>query len=86
MDISTINVNDITLTGLAVIGVVNVVTFYRPQTSSKTKFVLSIVVAFLISFIPADLGNIILTRALDAIKLAFAASGSYKLFSKAGGR
>lgn len=85
MDLNTFNLGDVTLAGLAVIGVVNVITFYRPQTSSRTKFILSIIVAFAVGFIPADLGNIILTRAKDAVELAFAASGSYKLFSKAGG-
>lgn len=84
MDITT--VANITLTGLAVIGAVNVLTFYKPEASSKTKFVVSVVVAFAVSFVPADLGNIILTHAKDAITIALASSGSYKLFSKAGGR
>lgn len=71
---------------LVVIGAVNVVGFYKPNLDSRYKFVLSLVIAFAVSFIPADLGNLILERLRDAITVAVAASGAYKLFQVAGQR
>lgn len=85
MDILGIDLGTATLAGLAVIGAVNVATIFRPTLDSKTKFLISLVVAFIIGFIPAELGSVILTRAKDAIAIAFAASGGYKLFQVTGG-
>lgn len=79
------DLENITLAGLAVIGVVNVVSFYKPDMDSRYKFALSFVVAFLITFVPVDLGNIILEKAKDALQVAFIASGTYKLAQKVGG-
>ena len=80
MDIETI-----TLTGLVAIGVVNVVTFFKPDIDSRIKFSLSLLGAFAVGFIPADIGSVILTHLKDAIIVAFSASGAYKIASKAGG-
>lgn len=71
---------------LVVIGAVNVVGFYYPNLDSKIKFALSIVIAFLVSFIPAEIGSVILEKLRDAITVAVAASGAYKLFQVAGQR
>lgn len=68
-----------TLAGLAVIGVVNVVTFYKPTLDSKVKFAIALVTAFAMTFVPVELGNIILDKLKLAIELAFATSGAYKL-------
>lgn len=80
MDLATL-----TLTGLAAIGVVNVVSFFKPDMDSRVKFVLSAVVAFAVTFIPQELGMVILDKAKEAITVALAASGVYKLAMKAGG-
>lgn len=79
------DIQNLTLTGLAAIGAVNVVTFFRPDLDSKIKFTLSLIVAFLVTFIPADLGLIILDKIKEALLVAFAASGTYKLADKIGG-
>lgn len=81
-----IDLGNITLVGLAIIGAVNAWTFFRPDAESKEKFLLSVVVALLIGFIPADLGSVILERIVAALTAAFAASGGYKLTQKLGGQ
>jgi hypothetical protein len=76
---------DTTLAGLVAIGVVNVITMWKPALSSQVKFGIAFVVAFLVLFIPPDLGNIILEKAKIALEVAFASSGVYKLAQKVGG-
>lgn len=68
-----------TLAGLMTIGFVNVITMFKPDLDSRLKFGASILVAFAIGFIPADIGNVILEHLKEAITVAFAASGAYKL-------
>jgi hypothetical protein len=41
--------------------------------------------AFAFTFVPIDLGNIILEHLKTALTIAFASSGVYKLATKAGG-
>lgn len=80
------DLTSVTLAGLAAIGAVNVATFFVPALDSKVKFALSAVAAFLvIAFVPISLGNLWLEWIKEAIAIAFAASGGYKLFQKAGG-
>lgn len=76
---------NMTFAGLATLGVVNVIGFFKPNLDSKVKFGLSIVAALAFLFIPADLGNIIFEKLKEAITIAFAVSGSYKLAMKVGG-
>lgn len=76
---------DMTFIGLMTIGFVNVVTFYKPTMDSKVKFGLSVVFAFALTFVPADLGLIILNKAKEALGAALAVSGVYKIATKAGG-
>jgi len=73
------------LVGLVALGAVNVLGFFFPDLDSRVKFGASVVVAFIVAFIPVDLGNIILDKLRMALEAAFAASGTYKLFTKAGG-
>jgi len=75
-----------TLSLLVVIGTVNVISFFNKDMDSRMKFGISLAVAFAVSFIPVELGNIILEKLKDAITVALAASGGYKLFQKAGGQ
>lgn len=75
----------LTFAGLVAIGVVNVLTFFRPEIDNRVKFAVSVVAAFAVSFVPADLGNIILTKAVEAIQIALMASGGYKIAQKVGG-
>lgn len=79
------DLQNITLAGLVAIGVVNVISFFKPGLDSKIKFSASLLAAFAVSFVPQDLGIIILNHAKDAITVAFAASGVYKIAQKAGG-
>lgn len=75
----------LTLTALFAVGAVNAVLLFKPEISSKTKFVISFVAAFIAFFIPADLGNLILNAAKEAIAAAIIGSGIYKVATKAGG-
>ena len=78
------DLTNVTLVGLAAIGTVNVISFFKPGMDSKVKWFLSFLVALGISFIPADLGNILLTHIKDAIYAATVGSGLYKIATKVG--
>lgn len=74
----------LTLAGLVAIGVVNVISFFKADLDSRLKFALSVIAAFAVTFVPISLESVILDHAKTAITVAFAASGTYKLFTKAG--
>lgn len=80
-----IDITNATFVGLATLGVVNVITLFRPGIDSRYKFLISIVAAFALAFVPADLGSQLLDKMKIAVTVAFAASGTYKLAQKAGG-
>lgn len=80
-----INLVEASFVGLMTVGFVNVISFYYPNLDSKKKFGLSVGVAFALTFVPAELGNIILEKAKVALEVAVGASGFYKLMQKAGG-
>lgn len=79
MDLMTVS-----LAGLVAIGATNVVTFFKPGLDSKVKFAISFVVAFLVLFVPVELGNQLLDQARMALEVAIATSGAYKLFQVVG--
>jgi len=79
------DLQNITLAGLTAIGVVNVMTMWKPDIDSRIKFAASFVVAFIVLFIPPEFGNTILEKAKIAVEVAFASSGVYKLAQKSGG-
>lgn len=74
-----------TLAGLVAVGVVNVLTMWKPSMDSKLRFAISALAAFVVTFVPPDMGNMILEKAKDALMVAFAASGAYKIAQKTGG-
>lgn len=74
-----------TFIGLMTLGFVNVVTFYKPDLDSKVKFAISLVFAFVLTFVPESLGLIIFDKLKLAISIALAASGGFKLATRAGG-
>lgn len=78
------DLTNMTLVSLAAIGTVNVIGFFKPKMDSKLKWTLSFLAALAISFIPADLGSIILTHIKDAIYAATVGSGIYKVATKIG--
>lgn len=80
------DLTNVTFIGLATLGVVNVVTLFVPGLESKYKFLISIVAAFVLTFVPADLGSVLLEKMKTALEIAFAASGTYKLSQKMGGQ
>lgn len=86
MDLLSFDFASATLATLAVLGVVNVITIFSPDMDSRLKFTLSVVAALLVGLIPADLGNIIATHIKDALVVAFAASGVYKVAQQSGGK
>ncbi len=71
--------------GLSTLGAVNVMTFFKPDMDSRSKFGLSVIFAFVFAFVPVELGNMIFEKAKVAIETAFAVSGGYKLVQKMGG-
>jgi hypothetical protein len=79
------DLTNVTLAGLAAIGVVNVLTMWKADIDSRIKFAVSFVVTFIVLFIPPELGNSLLEKAKVAVEVAFASSGAYKLAQKSGG-
>lgn len=77
--------SELTLAGLITVGMVNVISIYKPNIDSKTKFILSVITAFVISFIPESIGLVILDKAKTALEVALFASGTYKIAQKVGG-
>lgn len=75
----------LTFAGLATLGAVNVVCFFYPNLDSKIKFALSVVFAFALLFVPAELGVLVADKAKEALGIALAVSGGYKLAQKVGG-
>jgi hypothetical protein len=74
------DIANLTLVGLIAIGTVNVITFFKADLDSRIKFAAAFVVAFIATFIPVDLGTILLNNAKIALEAALAGSGVYKLF------
>lgn len=79
------DIQSLTLAGLVGIGVVNVMSFFVPNMDSRVKWAISFISIFAATFVPVELGNIILDHAKTAITIAFASSGAYKIAQKAGG-
>lgn len=78
------DLTNITLSGLAVIGIVNVIGFFKADLDSRIKFAIALVVAFIVGFVPIEVGSMLLQRIKDALEIAFASSGVYKLAQKVG--
>lgn len=74
----------LSLAGLVAIGAVNVIDIFFPLSDSRIKFGVSFIAAFIVLFIPAELGNTLLNQVRIALQLAIGASGAYKLFQVAG--
>lgn len=74
------------LAGLVAIGAVNIVDIFYPVKDSRIKFGIAFVTAFIVLFIPADLGSIIFDKAKIALEVAVGSSGAYKLFQVAGSK
>lgn len=79
------DLTDVTFIGLATLGIVNAITMFKSDLDSKQKFLISILAAFALTFVPKELGNEVLDKMKIAVQVAFAASGTYKLAQKAGG-
>lgn len=73
---------NLSLVGLISFGFVNVVTFFKPDLDSRVKWALSFLAAFVATFIPAELGNVLLEHLKQALAVALATSGSYKMIQK----
>lgn len=80
------DLTNVTFIGLITLGAVNVITFFRPDLDSRVKFALSVVIAFGLTFVPADTGSMILEKLKLALEIGFGMSGVYKLATRAGGR
>jgi hypothetical protein len=79
------DLQSLALPGLVALGVVNVLTMFNPNIDSRIKFGASALVAFGVLFVPAELGNMLADKVKQAIEIAFATSGIYKLATKVGG-
>jgi hypothetical protein len=79
------DLQSLALPGLVALGVVNVLTMFKPDIDSRIKFAASGLVAFGVLFVPAELGSMLADKVKQAIEIAFATSGLYKLATKAGG-
>ena len=76
---------DFGFVGLVTYGFINVLTMWKPNLDNKTKFMSSLVVAFALLWVPADLGILLADKIKIAIGIAVAMSGVSKIATKAGG-
>lgn len=79
------DISSLTLLGLVGIGTANVVSFFRPDMDSRMKFAISFVAVLAATFIPAQIGIIVLDKVKLALEVSLGASGLYKVATKAGG-
>lgn len=87
MDIfNTFDWQNATFVVLSTVGFVNAIGFWKKDLTSVQKFIISLSFAFVVSFVPQDIGNFILNKAKDAIAVALIASGGYKVATKIGGK
>lgn len=71
---------DLTTVGFVALmsfGIVAIINFKWKLTSMQ-NFWLSVGCAFLLGFVPADFGNMILNRIKDAISIGLSLTGAYK--------
>ncbi len=67
---------------LVTFGSVSAVNLLWKRLPPKINFILSVVLAFALGFVPEDLGSIIANHIKDALAVAFAANGAYQGLSK----
>lgn len=79
MDFFSTDLFNMGFVGLMTIGFVNVLGWFRPTWDSKLKFGCAVAFAFAMTFVPAELGNIILDKLKLALSVGLASSGVYKL-------
>lgn len=79
------DITNVSLVGLIALGIVNVISFFKPEMDSRVKFAASLIAAFAVTFIPEEIGIILLDKIKLALEAAFAASGVYKMTQKIGG-
>jgi len=62
---------------LATFGAVSAVNFWKKQ-DSRVNFLLSVGFAIAFSFVPPDLGNMIVNKIRDAVAIALSLNGAYQ--------
>lgn len=75
-----------TFIALGTFGIVHFIAYvlkkrYQIEMASDTKIILSVAVAFGLSFVPTEFGNEIASRIKDAIAVAIALNGAYQFGS-----
>lgn len=81
-----VDFSSMSLVALVIIGVVNVISFFKPDIDSKIKFGVAVVVAIAVGFIPPEIAGEWQWRITQALMAAFASSGVYKVSQKIGGQ
>lgn len=56
--------------------------FTKVKLSASDKFMVSIVVALVVGFVPADLGNEVANRVKEAVALATTIAGGFQILAK----
>lgn len=72
LDLTTIGF--VALISFGIVAIIN----FKWKLTSMQNFWLSVGCAFLLGFVPTDLGNMILTRLKDAIAIGLSLNGAYK--------
>ena len=68
--------------GLVTFGLVSAVSFFKDDLTTQQKFLLSVVIAFGVGFVPQDLGSVIANKVKDAIAIASAVNGGFQWTKK----
>ena len=75
----------LTFLGLVGYGVVGVISYFKEDLDKRVKFLVLFLVVGAATFIPTDLGNILLEKAKMALEVAFAMTATGTLAKKIGG-
>ena len=78
------DIQNLAFSGLVAYGLVNVLTWKFPTLDKGIKLTILIVVAFAISFVPVDLGNMLADKIKEAVSIALLMTGVGKIASKVG--
>jgi hypothetical protein len=80
MDVQTLG-----LAGLIAYGLVNAISWWKPDLDKGIKLVILLIVTFGVLFVPPSLGSLVADRIKEALAITLLMTGVGKLANKVGG-
>ena len=73
------------LQGVVAFGAVGVISHFKKDLTTEMKLGLLFVTAFLVGFVPADLGDVLFNRVKEAVGIALGIHATWTVAKKVGG-